>query len=325
MAHPLSKIAATVARVAEAKERSGGVARTAAIDGGEWTGAGLAPASVGARLRATPRRDRDAGPLPARGALCLAAAASFVVHAAIVAAAALSLGAPQLTGEPDAIAVELLAPTDAAPTPAPASKPTPAAPASHSDAPAVDSATPPEPRAAELATPQPTEAVDAARSTPRRPADAAALATAPPDAATVPAPPKSMESAEATDTAPPSPPALNPGATQTVAAPIPVAPPPTASAPPEADFAAALAPPQFEPKAARTPSARAVDRREPATPPPATHVAASAPARGAAGLAAYRDALRARIWPPSTIRNRSANAAQPASPPSASRSMAAAA
>jgi len=76
--------------------------------------------------------------------------------------------------------------------------------------------------------------------------------------------------------------------------------PRAAVAPPEADFAAAPAAPQAEARPpARSPTpARAAFR--PASRPPAARAAAGAasqpPARGAAELAAYRNALLAKIW-----------------------------
>jgi protein TonB len=75
-----------------------------------------------------------------------------------------------------------------------------------------------------------------------------------------------------------------------------------AAAPPEADLAAAPAPPRVEPKPFPRPqtTARVVARLGPPARPPGARAAASAaspasPARGAAEIAAYRSALLAKI------------------------------
>jgi len=269
------------------------VARAAAVDDGEWTGAGLAPVAVDARLQATPRRDRGASAAPARGGSAFAAAVSLVIHATIVAAAALSLGAPQPTGAPDAIAVELVASTGETPTPTPEPESTRAAPAPHDEAtaPAPDDATPVPTRAPETAAPQPTDASDPMTSATAETPDTAAAAT-PNAAAAIPTPPE--PTADATDVALPSPPP--PPETRAGGAPVLAAPPQSASAPPEADFAAAIAAPRVEPRRPTT-ATRVVARLELAARPPGARAAASAgaPARGAAERAAYRDAVFARI------------------------------
>jgi protein TonB len=291
--------------VRAAKEQSGGVARAAAIDGGEWAGAGSAPVADGARLQATPRRDRGASAAPARGGSAFAAVVSLVIHAAIVAAAALSLGAPQPTGAPDAIAVELVASTGEAPTPAPERESTRAAPALHDDATApapagANDATPVSTSAPEATAPQPTDASDAMTPETAKTPETAVAATPNADAAAIPAPPESADAAGATDVAPPSPPP-SPGAARAVVAPAPPAPRPQRTAvAPEADFAAAIATPRAEPRRLPT-TARAAARLEPAARPSGARAAASAasppaPARGAAELAAYRSALLAKIW-----------------------------
>jgi protein TonB len=266
------------------------MARAAAIEGGEWSSAGSALTAGGARLVATPRRDREPSAAPARGGSGFAALVSLVVHAAIVAAAALSLGATQPTGEPNAIAVELAASTGeapAAPTPAPDAESTRAAPA-----PAADVATSVPTSALQAAPPQPTETSDAAGSTPAKTPDAAAPPAPNADVAAIATPPKSADAADATDMAPTA------DAAQAAAAPAPVSSPAqSASALPEADFAAAPAAPRAEPKHAKPPTARAVARLEPvARPSGARAASAPAPARGEAELAAYRNALLAKIW-----------------------------
>ena len=219
-ARRVSKTTATAARVRAAKEQSGGVARAAAIDGGEWTGAGSAPVAGGARLQAAPRRDRDLSPAPARGGLAFAALVSLAVHAAIVAAAALSLGAPQPTGEPDAIAVELMASTGEAP------------------APATD---------ADLAhaTRAPRDDANPADATPSPPPDAATPAKEPDAGAS--AAPKAVDAANETAPTPPAAPAQDPATDEAPAA--AAAPPPrqAPAAPPEADFAVAAARPNSNP------------------------------------------------------------------------------
>jgi protein TonB len=290
-------------------DRGGDVARAAAIDGGEWTGAGSAPVAGGVRLQAAPRLDRDPSSAPARRGLAFAALASLAVHAAIVAAAALSLGAPQLTGEPDAIAVELMASTGeapAAPTPAPNAESTRATPALRDDAapstPARADDAPPVPANAPQATaPKPTEASDVATPTSANTPDTAASAPPRADAIATPTPPKSADAANATDEPPPAPLALapTPDAAQAVVASAPASPTPqSAAAPPEADFASAPAAPRVEPKLSPKPltAARAAARLEPSARPSGARAAsAPAPARGAAELAAYRNALLAKI------------------------------
>ena len=257
------------------------MARAAAIEGGEWLGAASARAADVALLLATPRRDHDPSAASARGDSGFAALVSLVVHAAIVAAAALSLGATQPTGEPNAIAVELAASTGeapAAPTPGPDAESKRAAPA-----PAADVATPVPTSAPRPAPPPPAEASDAAGSPPAKTADAAAPPT------------PNADAADATDMTKPSPPAPTADAAQAVAASAPVSSPAqSTSAPPEADFAAA---PRTEPKPAKPPTARAAARLEPATRASGARAAsAPPPARGEAQLAAYRDALLAKIW-----------------------------
>jgi protein TonB len=261
-------------RSAWRKDRGGGVARTAAIDGGEWRGAGSAPVAAGARLQATPGFDRDPSSAPARGGSAFAAVVSLIVHAAIVAAAALSLGAPQPAGEPDAVAVEWIASTgEATPAPATDADPARATPAPRDDASPADAA-PSQP-------PQ-----DAA--TPAKPPDADAAATAKAAAGaseTAPAPPLAPAQDPATDEAP-------------AAAAVAAAAPQAEAAPPEADFAVPTAPPRLEPKPPAAPptSPRATARPKPSSPATGARAAsAPAPARGAVELAAYRNALLAKI------------------------------
>ena len=165
--------------------------QAAAIDDGGWTGARSAPVAGDARLEATPRRDRELPSAPARGGSGFAALVSLAVHAAIVVAAALSLGAPQPTGEPNAIAVELVAASGEAPAAAaaPNAESTRAGPNLRNDAPPPRRQlgrtlrrrfrqTPPSRRAA-----KPTETSEAA----------------------IPAAAKSVDAAEASDAAPPAP------------------------------------------------------------------------------------------------------------------------
>jgi len=264
------------------------VARAAAIDGGEWTGARLAPVAGIVRPQARPRRDRDDSISPARGGWVVAAVASLAVHTAIVAAATLSFGAPQPTGSPEAIAVELVASTGAAPSPLPELESSRAEPAPRSDS-------APDPAGAHAETaPQPTNAEDA--TTTAKPPDMAA--------ATIPTAPKSVEEVSANDVAPPAPmsPSPIPDTAPAIVASIAPAPPPqAASAPPEADFAAAPMAPRVEPGISARPrtAARVISRRESAARPfdarASANAPAPAPARGAAVLAAYRDALFARI------------------------------
>jgi protein TonB len=299
--------------VRQAKKRNGGVARAAAIDGGEWTGARSASVAGGARLQAPPRRDRDPSSAPARGGSAVAALVSLVVHAAIVVAAALSLGAPQPTGEPDAVAVELVASTGE--TPAPAidadlkratraarddAKPAGAAPS----APPSDAATPVPAGAAQAMAPQPTEASDAETLTPAKAPDAAVSATPKADADATPTPTNSAAVAEATDETPPAPLTQDPTpeAAPAAVASAPASSPQSASARPEADFVAAPAAPHVESKLSAKPptAARPAGRLEPTARPSGARAAtraasAPAPARGAAELAAYRDALLAKI------------------------------
>jgi protein TonB len=247
------------------------VARAAAIDGGGWTGAGLAPGAGGARLQATPRLDREASSAPARSGLAFAALASLAVHAAIVAAAMLSLGAPRPTGEPDAIAVEWIA----------ASGETAAAPATDADL--ARATRPPRDDAAPA---------DAAQSAP--PPDAATPAKAPDPAA--PAAPEAADAASVTAPAPPTPPEQAAAAGGVPAAP---SPPQTIATPPEAEFVAAAAPPRPEAKSRAAPAPpRATARLNPsstATGARAASAPAPAPARGVAALADYRNALLAKI------------------------------
>jgi len=306
------------------------VARAAAIDGGEWTGAGSAPVAGGVRPRATPRRDRVPSASPTRGGSAVAALVSLVVHAAIVGAAALSLGAPQPTGEPDAIAVELVASTGAAPAAATTDPGLAQARRAARDEASPSEATPspPRPDVATLASPspvpattlQPAEALDARTTTQEAgaPANAKTDAAAAPQAAAAvaskaeapanPEPTNPETVAAATQGIPPLPPARNPapGVGQTFVAPAStsaVPPPRSVSAPPEADFIAAPAAPRAKATAASMSStaARATARLEPAARPSGAHAAANpasapAPVRGAAEIAAYRNTLRAKIW-----------------------------
>jgi protein TonB len=277
----MSKTAATAAKLRDAarrrsawrKDRGGGVARAAAIDGGEWTGAALAPDAGGARLQTAPGFDRDPSSAPARGGSAFAALVSLIVHAAIVAAAALSLGAPQPTGEPDAVAVEWIASTGKA-APAPA---TDADLARATRAPRDD-----------------VSPADAAPSQP--PQDAATPAKAPDADAATPA--KAADAASETAPAPPPAPAQDPATDEAPAAAAVAAPPQAGAAPPEADFAVPAAPPRLEPKPPAAPpaTARATARPRPSSPATGARAAsAPAPVRGVAELAAYRDALLAKI------------------------------
>jgi len=306
----LSKVATTAAKVGAAKEQSGGVARVAAIDGDGWTGAGSAPVADCARLRAAPRRDGGGSTAPTRGGSVFAAGASLLVHAAIVAAAALSLGAPQPTGAPEAIAVELVASTGEASTPAPERQSTGAALAPHDDA------TAPAPTAADDAPPVPSpspptaprETVELSTPAPTKAPDTVAAATPNADATAIPLPPEAAAAAETTDIAPPAPPppprspAPSPDAERAVVTSIP-RPPQPASAPPEADFAAPVAAPRVEPRASARPprtTAQAAVRPKPtarlSNARAEASAAAPAPGRGAAEPAAYRSALLAKIW-----------------------------
>ena len=254
------------------------MARAAAIDGGEWTGAGLAPVVGGARLQAAARPERDPSSAPARGGSAFAALASLVVHAAIVAAAALSLGAPQPTGEPNAIAVELVASAGEAPAPTTDPDLAQATLAPRDDANPADATPSPPPVAAE-----PAKAPDADASAASKAADA--TQSPPPDAANETAP------------APPAAPARDPATDE---APAAASPPPQAAArPPEADFAARPTAPRVEAKPPVPPptAARATARLRPSSPTTGAHTAsAPPPTRGAADNAAYRNALLAKIW-----------------------------
>jgi len=299
----MSKTAATAAKVRDARRRKvkgGGVARATTIDDGEWTGAELAPVAGGARLRATPRLDRQASFAPARSGLAFAALASLAVHAAVVAAAALSLGAPRPTGEPEAIAVEWIAASGeaaAAPTDANLAETTRSPPPPDASAPAKAPAdgAPPTPKAAEAAyvtAPSPPATPPQPPATDEVPAVAAA---APPARAA--ATPPEADFAVATDAAAepaPAPPAQDPAASEAVAAAKP--PPQTIATPPEADFAVATTPPRSEPKSPAAPP-RAPARLKPASAATAARAASAAPAptRGVAGLADYRSALLAKI------------------------------
>lgn len=288
----------------------GEVARAAAIDDGEWTGAASASVAGGARLPATLRLDREPSAAPPRGGSPFAALVSLVGHAAIVVAAALSLGAPQPTGEPDAIAVELVAATDAAPRPAQRDDIPPSLPAS------ADNPAPVPASASQPATPNPTEASDAAPPAPAKAPSGdsdATAATTKMDVDPIPTPPKSVDAADATDDAPPAPPARDTAtaAAQTVVAPTPVLPPPrSASAPPEADLADGLAAPHTDAKRPAKPptTTRTVVRLEPAARPAGARAAATA--HGLVEIAAYRSALLAKIWGaaryPETARERGA-------------------
>ena len=285
------------------------MARAAAIDSGEWTGAGSASVAGGARLWATPRLDRDPSAAPARGGWRFAALVSLIVHAAIVVAAVSSFGPPQPTGAPDAIAVELVTLTGAAPAASASDgESTRAAPALHDDATtsapaAADGATPLPPSAPPTTAPQPADASDVLTPAPAKTPDTAAATTPSADGAAIPAPPPSVDAANATAVAPPASqsPAPTPEAAQADVAPAPVAPPPpqSASAPPEADISAPPAAPRVEPRRpARPPTAaRVVARSDSAARPSSARATANAlpSARGAAELAAYRNALLARI------------------------------
>ena len=302
------------------------MARSAAIDSGEWTGAGLAPVAGGARMRAAARPERNPSSAPARGSSAFGALVSLIVHAAIVAAAALSLGAPQPTGEPNAIGVELVASTGEAPAPATSAD---LAPTTRDDANPADATPSAPPVAAELAKAPDADAPAAAKSpveaipsapppnaaTPAKPpgADLSAAAKSadatrsapPPDAATaVDAPDadastaeKTADAANETALAPPAAPAGDPVTDKATAA---AAPPPQATTrPAEADFAAQAAAPRVKAKPPTPPptTARAIARPRPSSPATSARAAsAPPPARGASGIAAYRDALLAKIW-----------------------------
>jgi len=267
---------------ARREDLGGDLARAAAIDGGDWTGAGSASVAGGVRPWTAPRIDRNPSAAPARDGWRFAALVSLAVHAAIVVAAGLRLGLPQPVGAPDAIVVELVASTGVAPAaPAPV---------------AADNATS-LPLDASPAAVRPAEASDALAPAPAAKPDPA-VATAP-EVDTIP-PPQAAEAAEATDLAPsasPSP-ALTPDAARADVAPAPVAPPPLlASTPPEAGFSVA---PRVEPRRSVRPpprAARVLARPEPAARPSGVRATANAPApaHGAAELAAYRNVLIAKI------------------------------
>ncbi len=276
------------------------MARSAAIDGGEWTGAGLAPVAGGARLQAAARPERNPSSAPARGGSAFAALVSLVVHAAIVAAAALSLSAPQPTGEPNAIAVELVASTGEAPAPTTDADLAQATRAARDDANPADAT--PSPPPPDVATPAKTPDADASAA----PKSADATQSPPPDAATeakapdadASAAPKAADAANETAPAPPTAPARDP-ATDEVPAAAAAPPPQAAIRPPEADFAAQPAAPRVEAKPPASPptTARATARLKPSSPTTGAHAASPpAPARGAADIAAYRNALLAKIW-----------------------------
>jgi protein TonB len=266
------------------------VARAAAIDGGEWTGAMLALVAGIMRPRARPQRDRDASISPAYGGWVIAVVVSLAFHAAIVAAATLSFGDPQPTDSRDAIAVELVVSTGVAPPPLPERESSRVEPAPRDDA-------TPDPIGARAETaPQPTNAADATTPATAKPPDMAAAA--------IRSAPKSVDEASATDIAPPASVSLSPipdVAPAIVASVAPAPPPQAASAPPEADFAAAPMAPHVEPGiSARPPTvARIISSHESAARPfgarASANAPAPAPARGAVELAAYRDALFAKI------------------------------
>jgi protein TonB len=265
------------------------------IDGDEWTGLGLAPVAGAVRFQATPHRERGASTSPARGGSTFAAVVSLAIHAAIVVAAALSLGAPQPTGAPDAIAVELVASTGEAPTPAPEHESTRAAPAPHDDSttPAQvgsNDTTPVATGAPATAALQAADALDAPTPTASPEATVAAAPNA--GAIVIPTLP---EAADASDVAPPAPPspAPSPDATRAVVTPSAAS----------AALQSAAAPPRIEPgPSAKPPTpARAASRIAPAARLTGARAAATAVppapalAHGAAELAAYRDALLAKI------------------------------
>jgi protein TonB len=256
----------------------------AAIEGDDGMGAG------GARVLTASRSVADSpiAPRPPGRALAMAAIASFAVHAAIVAAAALSLGPAVPTGEPDSIAVELVASTEAATAAAsPHAEPTPAPPPARGDPPAADVAPPP-PAPAKVAT---ADATDAPATAPiPRTADAA-----PPAARDAASP--SAEAPQPAATLEPTPPP-----TPAAAPDRPDSPKQADSVPPEADFAATSTSPQIEARPSARPVAtgRVLAPRKPASPPAgaraATVAARPAATSPGAALSAYRNALQAKIW-----------------------------
>ena len=283
----------------------GGLAR-AAIDGGEWSGAGGAPATVA--LRATPALRRLGASPPAplrRGALAVAAAISLAVHMAIFAVATLNFSPPQPSGEPNVIAVELVATADAAPPPNDAVarriEEAPVAPAATVSQTTTISV--PAEAAQPVATPseRPTESASPARE-PAPDADPAVAAAAPiapsqaPPLAAGPTaePPDergaaSLEVPAANEAAAPAEIAAIPPAATPPAPPDDVAPRPTAAAPPEAAFSVRPNAPQLRPRA----PAHAIAAAKAAT--RAAQARASSLPSGASGGGAYRDALLARI------------------------------
>ena len=290
-----------------AKEQSGGVARVAAIDGDGWTGAGSAPVAGCARLRVAPSREEDGSIAPTRGGSVFAAGASLLVHAAIIAAAALSLGAPQPTGAPEAIAVELVASTSQTPTPAPERQSTDAALAPHDEttaaAPAAVQSASPAPPDSPPAAPRETAQLSPSAST--KASDTLTTATPNADPTAIPVSPETADASEKADIAPPaSPPspAPSPEAERTVVTPIPP-PPQAASGPPEVDFSPPVAAPRVAPRVAPRPRQATTQAAVRATPTARlskaraeASAAAPPPARGAADPAAYRNALLAKIW-----------------------------
>jgi protein TonB len=250
-------------------------------------------------MQAPARPERNPSPAPARGSSAFAALVSLIVHAAIVAAAALSLGAPQPTGEPNAIAVELVASTGETPAPTTEADLAPARRAGRDDANPAEATPSPPPDAA-----TPVKAPDADAPTAAKSPVGTTQSAPPPDAATpaeaidadAPTAAKVAEVANETP-APSAAPARDPATDE---APPAAAPPPQAAAArPESDFAAAAATPKLEPKSPAAPPAtpRTTARLRPSSPATGARAAsAPPPARGAAEIAAYRNALLAKIW-----------------------------
>lgn len=282
------------------------MARTAAIDG-EAMGAGGVQA-VDAGLRALPRLTDFASSPQTRGVLAFATLISLAVHAAIVAAAALSLGAKPPSGEPDAIAVELVAATGGAAT-------TP-----ETDAALARATRPPRDDAfAAPTTTPPTAPADAAKTEAAKSAETIAPpAEAPPQPADPnPAPPPVPPQSQAAADEPPTAPATPPDAETQVAPALTVAPDAVAAAalvaptrdakPPDAPRTTAepaeadLTTPRANPKpSAPRPTADAPTKAPQSAAQSKSAAAARAAgppqARGAAEVAAYRNALLARIW-----------------------------
>jgi protein TonB len=243
------------------------LARAAAIDGGEWAGAGSAPVASGARLLAARRPDRDPSSAPAHGGLIFAALVSLSVHAAIVAAVGLSLGAPQPTGEPNAVAVEWVAASDKAAAPAPATDADLARatrpPRDDSAPPASEPPSPPPDAALPAKTPDAAPATSKPAETANEAAAAAPQATDEAPAAAPPAPPDVTPSTSAPDVASATP-TLADAANEAIPAPpatdeapaaaaAPPSPPQVGAVPPESNLAAASTAPRVEPKSPTAP------------------------------------------------------------------------